>query len=107
MKKILLLIIILIITTPIVKAEGPFVQEKLSPPENKILQTLQKRSFIWIKGQWETVDNQYKWKSGYWIEKKIGYVFVNGEWNKSKQGWQWEDGYWKKIDINKWINLYS
>ena len=107
MKITTLIIMILLINTPIAKAEGPFIQEKLAPPEKNISQTLQKRALIWIDGQWETVDSQYKWKSGHWTEKKIGYVFIDGEWNKSKQGWQWKDGYWKKIDINKWINLYS
>ena len=107
MKKILLIIIIILINTPIAKAEGPFMQEKLSPPEKNIVQTLQKRSLTWIEGQWITVDGNYNWQTGHWTEKKIGYVFINGKWSKSNKGWQWQDGYWKKININKWITLYS
>tara|TARA_B100000427_G_scaffold324620_1_gene330066 strand:- start:436 stop:759 length:324 start_codon:yes stop_codon:yes gene_type:complete len=107
MKQFLLIIIIILINTPIAKAEGPFLQEKLSPPEKNITQTLQKRSLTWIEGQWVTVDNKYKWKPGHWTSKKIGHVFINGKWSKSNKGWQWKDGYWKKININTWINLYS
>ena len=98
---------IILINTPIVKAEGPLLTEKLLNPVKTEKQTLQKRAFTWIEGQWEIVNNQYKWKDGHWTPKKVGYVFVNGEWNKSKKGWIWTDGYWKKININKWINLYG
>ena len=88
-------------------SKGPFLINKLAPPEKNQIQTLQKRSLIWIEGQWKTKNNEYQWESGHWINKRIGYVYINGQWNKSNKGWQWEDGYWKEIDINKWINLYS
>ena len=42
-----------------------------------------------------------------WENKKIGYVFINGKWSKGSKGWVWTEGYWKKIDVNKWMNLYA
>ena len=94
MKQIILIFfIIVLVNLSKANSNGPVLLEKLTPPEKNQPQTLQKRAFIWIEGQWETVNDTYKWKSGHWIEKKIGYVFINGKWNKSKQGWRWEDGY--------------
>jgi len=108
MKKIFIIITIILFTNSVyANSKGPFLLNKLTPPEKNHIQTLQKRSLIWIEGQWETINNKYQWKSGHWTNKKSGHVYVNGRWNKSNKGWQWEDGYWKKIDINKWINLYS
>ena len=103
MKKILLIIIILNSLT--VRAEGPILKNKLSPPENNEIQTLQKRGLTWIQGQWETINNNYQWRTGHWTEKKIGYIFINGKWEKTNKGWKWIDGYWKKININKWMSL--
>tara|TARA_B100000579_G_scaffold152800_1_gene124169 strand:+ start:275 stop:628 length:354 start_codon:yes stop_codon:yes gene_type:complete len=108
MNKILLItIVITLINISKINAAGPILIKKLAPLEINKPQTLQKRSSIWIKGQWMTVNNEYEWKYGHWKPKKIGYVFVNGEWYQSNKGWQWKDGYWKKIDLNKWMNLYS
>ena len=108
MKRTTLLILLTILSTFInAKSDGPILKEKLTPPEINETQTLQKRAFIWIDGQWETVNNKYKWKTGHWTAKRIGFVFINGKWDKSQNGWQWIDGYWKKIDINKWLNIYS
>lgn len=108
MKQIILItFIILSSNLSIANSEGPVLIEKLTPPEKNQPQTLQKRAFIWIEGQWQTINGSYKWKSGHWTKKRIGYVYINGKWSKKDQGWKWEDGYWKEIDINKWINLYS
>jgi len=87
--------------------EGPILAEKLEMPEKLVKQTLQKRSLIWIDGQWKIENNKYIWVSGHWEAKKIGYVFINGKWIKKSKGWMWTDGYWKKIDLNKWMNLYA
>tara|TARA_B100000427_G_scaffold301024_1_gene283911 strand:- start:329 stop:712 length:384 start_codon:yes stop_codon:yes gene_type:complete len=87
--------------------QGPILAEKLEAPEQLIKQTLQKRALIWIDGQWEVTNNEYIWKSGHWENKKIGYVFINGKWSKGSKGWVWTEGYWKKIDLNKWMNLYA
>ena len=84
---------------------GPILLEKLIAPEMNKRQTLQKRAYVWIKGQWEIINNSYAWKSGHWVEKRVGYVFVNGAWEKKAQGWSWKEGYWKKIDISKWYSL--
>ena len=86
---------------------GPVLAEKLEVPEKIVKQTLQKRSLIWIDGQWKVENNKYIWVSGHWETKKIGYVFINGKWNKSSKGWTWTEGYWKKIELNKWMNLYA
>ena len=103
MKKIILILIL--INSITVKANGPTLKNKLTPPEKHVIQTLQKRGLTWIQGQWETINNNYQWKSGHWTEKKIGYIFINGRWEKSKNGWKWQDGYWRKININKWMSL--
>ena len=87
--------------------EGPALADKLEMPEKVVKQTLQKRSEIWIDGQWKIENNKYIWVSGHWKTKKIGYVFVNGKWNKSSKGWTWTEGYWKEIELNKWMNLYA
>ena len=89
------------------QTQGPVLAEKLEMPEQNVKQTLQKRSLIWIDGQWKVENNKYIWVSGHWKTKKIGYVFVNGKWNKSSKGWVWTDGYWKEIELNKWMNLYA
>ena len=87
--------------------QGPILAEKLDAPEKLVKQTLQKRALIWIDGQWKVESGEYIWVSGHWETKKIGYVFVNGKWTKKSKGWVWTDGYWKKIDLNKWMNLYA
>ena len=92
---------------PKVQADGPVLVNKLTPPETNNIQTLQKRALLWIEGQWQTINNNYKWIPGHWTPKKIGYIFINGKWHKSNKGWQWKDGYWKKIDINNWLTLYN
>jgi hypothetical protein len=89
------------------QTQGPILAEKLEAPETIVKQTLQKRALIWIDGQWEVQNGEYIWVSGHWENKKIGYVFINGKWTKKGKGWIWTDGYWKKIDINKWLNLYA
>ena len=97
----------ILINTLSVKADGPVLDKKLSPPETIETQTLQKRGLVWIKGQWQTINNKYEWKSGHWTNKKIGYVFIDGSWIESAKGWKWQDGYWKKINLNKWMSIYS
>ena len=87
------------------KTNGPVLLEKLTPPELNKRQTLQKRAFTWIKGQWKIVNDKYEWNSGHWAEKRVGYVFVDGKWEKKSQGWSWKDGYWKKIELSKWYSL--
>ena len=87
--------------------QGPVLAEKLEIPEKIVKQTLQKRSLMWIEGQWKVENNQYIWVSGHWATKKIGYVFVNGKWNQNSKGWMWTEGYWKQIELNKWMNLYA
>ena len=104
--------VIIIITTcsmsiSIAQNQGPILVEKLDVPEKIVKQTLQKRSLIWIKGQWKIENNQYVWISGHWTQKKIGFVFVDGKWSKKSKGWIWEEGYWKQIGINQWMNLYA
>ena len=89
------------------QTQGPILAEKLDAPEKLVKQTLQKRALIWIDGQWKVESGEYIWVSGHWETKKIGYVFVNGKWTKKSKGWVWTDGYWKKIDLNKWMNLYA
>ena len=89
------------------QTQGPILAQKLDAPEKLVKQTLQKRALIWIDGQWTVESGEYIWVSGHWENKKIGYVFVNGQWTKKSKGWVWTDGYWKKIDLNKWMNLYS
>ena len=91
----------------IAQNQGPILAEKLDVPEKIVKQTLQKRSLIWIKGQWKIENNQYIWISGHWTQKKIGFVFVDGKWSKKAKGWRWEEGYWKQIGINQWMNLYA
>tara|TARA_A100001011_G_C14214261_1_gene801291 strand:- start:425 stop:757 length:333 start_codon:yes stop_codon:yes gene_type:complete len=83
------------------------VLEKLTPPTKVVKQTLQKRAFIWIQGQWNIIEDRYVWRDGYWTPKKKGYVFVNGKWQSHKKGWVWNQGYWKKIDLKKWNSIYS
>ena len=89
------------------QTQGPVLAEKLEMPEKLVKQTLQKRSLIWIDGQWKIENNQYIWVSGHWETKKIGYIFINGKWEQTSKGWVWEEGYWKKIDFNKWMSLYA
>ena len=89
------------------QTQGPILAEKLDAPEKLVKQTLLKRALIWIDGQWKVESGEYIWVSGHWETKKIGYVFVNGKWTKKSKGWVWTDGYWKKIDLNKWMNLYA
>jgi hypothetical protein len=106
MKKIFLIAILIAMTGfTQASANGPVLSEKLRAPEKNERQTLQKRAFVWIEGQWEVVNDKYKWKSGHWAEKRVGYVFVNGTWEKKGKGWLWKEGYWKKIDISKWYSL--
>lgn len=100
-------IIFLFMSNLFAQQQGPIVAEKLIAPVEKIKQTLQKRSFFWIEGQWNIKQGQYVWVDGHWIKKKVGFIFVNGKWVKKSNGWSWEQGYWKKIDINKWKVLYS
>ena len=107
-KKIILpLLIILLANTSLFAKEGPILENKLQKPTNEKKQTLQKRAFVWIEGQWKIEDNKYIWQEGYWEIKRIGYVFINGSWIKKSKGWTWIQGYWKKIDLNKWMALYS
>ena len=106
MKKIFLIAILIALTGfTQARANGPVLSEKLRAPEKNERQTLQKRAFVWIEGQWEVVNDKYEWKSGHWAEKRVGYVFVNGTWEKKGKGWLWKEGYWKKIDISKWYSL--
>ena len=107
MKKTILTTTLSIFFITFCSADGPILKEKLTNPEEYKRQTLQKRSFIWIDGQWEVDNNTYKWVSGHWVPKRMGYVFINGTWEKKSNGWTWKEGYWKKINMNKWINLYS
>tara|TARA_B100001142_G_C14057256_1_gene548288 strand:+ start:350 stop:685 length:336 start_codon:yes stop_codon:yes gene_type:complete len=103
----LTIILLLISTTLFSQNNGLYLENKLVNPTNEIKQTLQKRAFIWIKGQWKIENNKYVWQKGYWENKKIGYIFINGSWLKKSNGWTWIEGYWKKIDINKWMSVYS
>ena len=89
------------------QTQGPVLAEKLEMPEKLVKQTLQKRSLIWIDGQWKVENNKYIWVSGHWETKRIGYVFIDGKWKKTSKGWVWTDGYWKKIDLNKWMTLFA
>ena len=107
MKKLTLFTLFFTVSTVLLsQSGGPVVKNIIDAPIN-YKQTIQKRSHIWIKGQWEIINNQYNWKEGYWAVKKPGFVFVDGYWKKHKNGWQWILGYWKEIDINKWISLNS
>ena len=108
-KKItILLIVLLFVNTDLfAQKQGPYLKDKLEKPGNEIKQTLQKRALVWIDGQWKIDENKYVWQKGYWENKRIGYVFINGSWLKKSSGWTWIEGYWKKIDINKWMTLYS
>ena len=101
------IIVLSTITISNAQNQGPILAEKLEAPEQLIKQTLQKRALIWIDGQWEVKNNEYIWKSGHWENKKIGNVFINGKWSKGSKGWVWTEGYWKKINVNKWMNLYA
>ena len=101
------IIVLSSITISNAQTEGPILAEKLEAPEIIVKQTLQKRAYIWIDGQWEVQNDKYIWVSGHWETKKIGYVFVSGKWTKKSKGWTWTNGYWKKIDMNKWLNLYA
>ena len=101
------IIVLSSITISNAQNQGPILAEKLEAPETIVKQTLQKRAFIWIDGQWEVQNGEHVWVSGHWENKKIGYVFINGQWTKKSKGWTWTNGYWKKININKWLNLYA
>ena len=101
------IIVLSSITISNAQTEGPILADKLEAPETIVKQTLQKRAFIWIDGQWEMQNDKYIWVSGHWESKKIGYIFINGEWTKTSKGWVWKEGYWKKIDINKWMTLFA
>ncbi|MBF25527.1 MAG: hypothetical protein CMP49_03295 [Flavobacteriales bacterium] len=109
MKNLLILLLIIISTDVCANPinEGPTLKEQLSPPNQEFKQTLQKRSQIWIKGQWAIVNNTYVWVKGHWETKRAGFVFVDGNWIKKSNGWTWKEGYWKKIDMNKWLNLHT
>ena len=107
MKKTILLIIFFTFNSILFsQSKGPVVENIIDSPRS-YRQTIQKRSHIWVKGQWEIINDQYMWKDGYWVVKKPGFVFVDGYWKKHINGWQWILGYWKEIDINKWLNLHS
>ena len=99
--------IMMLVNITLASSNGPVVLEKLTPPETNKRQTLQKRAFIWIEGQWEIINNNYSWKTGHWIQKRVGYVFIDGEWEKKSKGWSWKEGYWKKIQLSKWYSLHS
>ena len=58
------IIVLSTITISNAQNQGPILAEKLEAPEQLIKQTLQKRALIWIDGQWETINNKYKWKAG-------------------------------------------
>ena len=83
------------------------VLEIPQPPSEEVRQTIQKRSYVWIPAQWKFEANQYKWVPGFWERKKVGYVFVSGRWIEKSQGYVWKNGYWKKINLNKWMMIYS
>ena len=83
------------------------VLEIPQPPIEEFRQTIQKRSYVWIPAQWKFEANQYKWVPGFWERKKIGYVFVSGKWIEKNRGYVWKSGYWKKINLNKWMMIYS
>ena len=87
--------------------EGPIISQKLEAPETTTKQYIQKRSQIWIEGQWKVENNNYIWVSGHWVCKRMGYHFINGQWQQKENGWVWTDGYWELIPIRKWKNLYS
>tara|TARA_B100000530_G_C15705824_1_gene387909 strand:+ start:301 stop:627 length:327 start_codon:yes stop_codon:yes gene_type:complete len=106
MKKIFLITIVMISVTLLeAKNNGPILPTKLIAPEKNEKQTLQKRAFVWIEGQWKIINDKYEWKSGHWEEKRVGYVFVDGKWEKKSKGWAWKEGYWKKINLSKWYSL--
>ena len=107
MKKFNLIIICLLTFTVNTSAQELVLKEKLEPPTIESKQTLQKRSEVWIPGQWIIENNTHKWVNGYWELKKMGQVYICGKWKKIKQGYVWETGYWKSISMNQWISLYS
>ena len=43
--------------------EGPIILQKLENPEEITKQYIQKRSQIWIEGQWKIENNKYVWVS--------------------------------------------
>ena len=83
------------------------VMEIPSPPIEEVVQTIQKRSYFWIPGQWVFEKNTYNWIPGYWERKKAGYVFVSGKWIEKNKGYIWQSGFWKKINLDKWLMMYS
>ena len=87
--------------------EGPVVSEKLEIPETSIKNCIQKRSHIWIDGQWKVENNNYEWVTGHWVKKRVGYHFVNGQWIEKNNGWLWIEGYWEIMPIKKWRTIYS
>lgn len=82
------------------------VPSKLNPPEN-LSPNKNKKSHIWISGEWIESNNNYVWKKGYWENKRPGFIFLPGYWKKIKNGWTWISGYWKQISIEKWNEIYS
>ena len=94
-------------TTIFAQKEGPALSKKLEKPVKTFTQTLKKRATIWINGQWEVDNNQYKWKKGHWTAKRVGYVFIDGEWHKKSNGWVWKEGFWKEINLDQWIKIYG
>ena len=100
-------VFLILLNFNIVKANGPIIKQKLSNPDKEIKQTLQKRAFTWITGQWKFVNNKYEWIPAHWTQKKMGYVFIGGKWIQKNNGWIWQEGYWKKINMKKWMILYN
>ena len=87
--------------------EQIIVLEIPKPPSEEVRQTIQKRSYVWIPAQWKLEEEKYTWVPGFWERKKVGYVFVSGNWIEKGRGYIWKNGYWKKINLNKWMMIYS
>ncbi len=105
MRKLAIIILIMICSNIYANDNNPVVIDKPIIPFNEKKQTLQKRSFTWIKGHWEVVNNNYNWVKGSWTKKRPGYVYIDGYWKKVRNGYKWSSGYWKKIDLQQWANL--
>lgn len=53
-------------------------------------------AWLWQQGTWHWDGNRYVWRTGTWIERRVGFhEFIPGHWEHHEDGWMWESAHWR------------
>jgi hypothetical protein len=66
------------------------------PPPPREEYVTHRPGYVWIHGSWvRDANDQWRWRSGYFVRERPGYVYVPGRWVRNNRQYIWIDGGWR------------